>query len=400
MHWFFLAKQHIFMIYLAISIDHALWLVRGQFRGIPRDPIAVVLLVFWTVMNLHGIIAGALFHQGASAIVDDTVPMLLGLLTVLRCSLDKNVDFTRAYSRIRAWVCWSVAISIPVGIFTGHSAPNGHLLAFFIIVFAVELATNKSTQEVLLYTVALLLTFTFSLDDLNRTTLAATPVLILAGLVYRIRFSILSGLLGFLVLAAAPFLLWMAVPEDSKTYERIQAIISPETVNQNTRSGSINSRRLEVEQIQAELERHGKTAVYFGMGHGATYEYNAFGGYVPNQGHAHFATSYMNLRYGLIGKFYVWLIGSTLLAGAIIALLNKTRMALFIGSLSIVCFIYLFTYVNFLFYLSALPFIILLPELRAFQGRPKVVPISSAITSNSCNLYCETAKRVRKHEPN
>ena len=368
--WYKLSTTTLLIFLVLLALDHAVWLAKGQLRGLPSDRPILVLIVFWFLLNLHGVLIGKLQGQSIAGIINDTVPTLLCLLSLIRFGLMPKVDFTTAFRRIKGIIYATAIGCVVVGTLAvtlglpSRASPGTHIFAMLAALQFVALAKGKFNLRFWGETLIFWFVFVASVEDINRSTLASIGGVFVIALIMRLRFDIRGGLTGLLMVALFPFVLLATVPEGSKTYVRIYNIINGE---EGGESISLNSRKLEKQQIGSQLQRNGFTTELLGLGHGATYEYSVYGKTELDHGHAHYATAYMQLRYGAVGTLYVYALAASVLLGGLIALKNGSSMALFMGALNLTAFVYLFTWVNFFFYFMGLTYLIYSSGLRHWK---------------------------------
>lgn len=365
--WYKLSTTTLFTFLLLLALDHAVWLASGRFKGLPKDPPILIMIVCWFLLNLHGVLLGFLQGQFMSSIVNDTVPTLLCLLTLIRFGLMPETDFATGFRRIKAIVYVTAVACVVIGSIAvslglpSRPSPGTHVFAMLAAFQFVALTKSRFNSRFILEMLVFWGVFAASISDINRSTLASIGGLFVLALILRLRFDVRGGMAGLLLVALSPFVLLATVPEGSKTYVRVHTILAG---SEGGESISLNSRKLEKEQIASELEREGFTTQLLGLGHGATYEYSVYGKTELNHGHAHYASAYMQLRYGSVGAIYVYALAASVVLGGWLALKNGSNMALFIGALNLVSFVYLFTWVNFFFYFMGLTYLIYARTLR------------------------------------
>lgn len=367
--WYKLSTTTLLIFLILLAVDHAFWLAKGGFKGIPADRPMLVLVVFWFLMTLHGALVGWLQGQSVVSIIDDTVPVLLCLLSLIRFGLLPAIDYTAAFRRISRVIYITAISSTLIGIIAvslglpSRPSPGTHVFAMLVALQFVALAKVQFTLRFWGGAFIFWFVFVASIEDINRSTLASIGGLFVLALLLRLRFDIRGGLTGLLMAALFPFVLLATVPEGSKTYVRLYNIINSD---EGGESVSLNSRKLEKQQIEAQLQRNGFTTELLGLGHGATYEYSMYGKTELEHGHAHYASAYMQLRYGAVGTLYVYGLAVSVVLGSWLAIRNGSSMALFMGALNLTAFIYLFTWVNFFFYFMGLTYLVYSRGLRSW----------------------------------
>jgi hypothetical protein len=244
--------------------------------------------------------------------------------------------------------------------------PQGIIIALYTALFLVLVARERSKTSVLLHGAMFVGMLAFSLDDLNRTTLAFLALGAVGATLLRIRIDKVGTMAFASVLSLTPVALPAIIPDGSKTEARLLALVDTEAREESV---SLISRDLEAQQISAALKDAGPVAQLIGLGHGAGYQFRIPGKFEEDHGHAHYAFAFFELRYGKIGLLYVVIIGIFLTLSMYYGLRSGGPIAYFGALMSLACLLYLFTYVNFFMYQVALPFVCLLRPVRG-PSRP------------------------------
>ena len=370
MWWFKTVQLKLWITYGLLFLDHAFWFGKGRFHRLRLDWYVLVAIGLFTLIALHGALIGLAWGQGVWPVFEDTAPVLAILLTIVRVQQEDGIDFHAAFKRmfwvtiLATWVCVifgyaGVARGLPTKI-----PPQGAVIGIYLSLYLAYLARAPRSWRLAFHSASMAGALLVSLDDINRTTMAFMAVGAGLALLLRLRIDKIGTIFLVLALGAMPVIGSRLVPEDSKTYSRLVAVFD-ETAR--SRSISIQARTMEDRDIKLALEKEGAFAELFGLGHGASYEYRSMNKYEAAHAHAHYAFAYFNLRYGFMGKFYVVLIGALLLANIGLGLVRGSAIASFCVFVSILSFLYLFTYVNFFIYLAGLPVATMLFPLRTWR---------------------------------
>jgi hypothetical protein len=236
------------------------------------------------------------------------------------------------------------------------------VIAIYAALYLAVVALQRPRFSLLIHSLLFGGALFFSLEDLNRTTLAFLALGGCAAVALRLKVDKAGTILIASALALLPVLAPTLVPAGSKTEARLVAVFDPEA---RAESISLQSREMEAAEIDATLAAAGPFAQTFGLGNGAGYDFRIPGKFEEDHGHAHYAFAYFSLRYGYVGVVYVVIIGGLLALSMVYGLRFGGPIGYFGTLMSLACLIYLFTYVNFFMYQVALPFVCLLAPVRA-----------------------------------
>lgn len=391
MWWFKTVQLKLWLYYGLLLMDHGLWMARGRFQKVPTDWICISLVALFSLITIHGALVGLAWDRSKWSVMEDTAPLVFIVMGILRMQDERAVDYERAFHRLLWLTVGATWISIVFG-YAGilrhlptKVAPQGAVIAIYLALYFTLLARERRGRAVLAHSFLMAGALAFSMDDMNRSTMAFIAVGAVGALVLRMRFDKVGTILAVVAICFMPALAQTVIPVDSKTHSRLVAVFDDEARDQSI---SIQSRSLEVEEVDAALERSGAFAQAFGLGHGGTYPYRVPGKFEPDHGHAHYAFAFFNLRYGFMGKIYVVCIGGLLLLSILSAARFPSLISFFGAFMSLVCFIYLFTYVNFFNYQSGLPFLCLLaPVRRWIDLRDRVYPTPQRLKFHHATVF-------------
>lgn len=334
---------------------------------ITLNPISVFAFCL-LVMTAHGVFVGVFNHNPPFVILNDTVPILMIALNILRMQsvseTSKPIDFTFIAKTAITMVGFIVFFSFMAGKTTVGSTP------LFYPLFAAALVALRPFP---LWLVPIgLVAVALTVEDTNRTTLMFMAIVGLGYIgvtsVYNPTKSVLLGITLILCLFTA----WSALPDGSQTQLRILGLAN---IDLNKRTGSIGERQAERDAIAVKLEKAGTTTQWVGAGFGALYQVKFTHKYVKDYGHAHYSWAWFNLRFGKIGQFYLVLLLSALLFNGIRSFQQRTTVGIFVSFMCLIGLIYSFTHVNSILLLSGLHFVYLRKD-QLITDQPTATPSS------------------------
>ncbi len=340
-------QQWIF--YAFLGLDYLLSLKKVINIKVTINPISVFAFALFIMMG-HGLFVGIVNHNPPFVILNDTVPILMIALNILRMQsieeISKPINF-----KFLAITTVAIASATCFFSFLAGKAIVGSIPLFYPLALAALLTIRPFPKWIALM-IAIIVVLT--IEDTNRTILLLTALVgtgyLAVNTIYHPTKTILLGL----ILVVGLFSAWSFLPEDSKTYQRIVGITE---LDLSKRTGSIGERQAERDAIHAKLQRTGKTAEWTGAGFGGLYNVQFTHTYNSNYGHAHYAWAWFNLRFGKIGYIYMFFLLSTLLFNGIRSFQQKSDVGLFVSLLCLSAMIYSFTHVNSIFLLSGLHFL-------------------------------------------
>ncbi len=359
--WYFEQSQHKqWLFYAFLGLDYLF-----SFKKVINIRITVNVMslfsLFLFILIAHGFAVGVLSHNHPFEIINDTIPLLMIALNILRFQSYEemkkpiNFHFLLSFCTIVATaVCLIGFLAVQIGRPSVANVPVGPV---FYPLFFAGLIMMRPFPKFLLVLFAL--TFILSLPEINRTSLAFIG-LVMGG--YSMIEIIKNPSKGILLMAGLVFIVsvsWMMLPEDSKTYRRIVGIAD---IDFSKRTGSVGERQEEYDSIREMLERKGQTAQLVGAGFGGVYEAQFTHRYIKNYGHAHYAWAWFNLRYGTMGYFYLMVFIGIMAFNIVKGFRVHHALGLFIAFLCLFGLLYCMTYVNAVFLSSGLHFLHLRPK--------------------------------------
>lgn len=312
---------------------------------------ALILLI----MIAQGLFVGLMNHNQPFVIFNDTVPLLMIALNILRFqSLReyKPIDFEfllKACTLISIGTC---AFGLAAELQGKPSSPTvGNGTIYWPLVLSALFFLRPFPKWVGFSAFIML---ALSISELNRTTIAflggTVSVYAAASLIKRPA----MGLAFTIILSVMLTLAWVSIPENSGTYRRIVGLYD---LDLESRTGSVGERQAEMDAVQHKLDTLGPAAQWLGLGFGGLYEVHHTHQYLTDYGHAHYSWVWYNLRFGKIGYIYLVLMVFMLFYNSYINLRKQTPTGVFIGLLCINSLIFCVTYVNSIFLISGITFL-------------------------------------------
>lgn len=380
--WSFKQSQHKqWIFYGLLALDYLICLprlLRVQFTFNAMSALAFVFLI----MVAHGLYIGLLFGNPAFVILNDTVPLLMIALNIIRMqSLQETarpIDMRFLFKNCTILAFGASLLSllaISMGVLSDTS------VAATPVYFPLLLAALIFLRPLPLKTLAMAIVIVaLALTELNRTTML---FLIITAAGY-FGYTALQRPARALIMAVIAIIIgavsFSALPEDSKAYQRIVAL---KNVDLSQRTGSIGERQAEWDAIQQKLADTGQTAEWFGLGFGGLYEVQFTHEYLTDYGHAHFAWAWFNLRFGESGYFYMIILIAALGYNSMVnirhAQSTREPTPLFVALLCVMGLIYCGTHVNSVFLLSGIHFINLRPCVKPAVRQQQVERIPQPV---------------------
>lgn len=366
--WGFVQSQNRqWVFYGLLALDYLVSARKVFNIRVTVNPMSLFALVFF-VMCAHGLFMGIMLGNAPFVIFNDLVPPLMIGLNILRMQSVteyKPVDF-----RFLLTACTLLAIGSSVFGYAGQAIGNptwpdiGESKIYIPLLFAALFTLRPFPKWV---GVAALIMISLTLGDINRTTMAFIAVTAVGYmLIMTIRNpvrGVLAGLATVVVLAAAV----STVSPNSKTYQRVTGLME---IDLSERKGAIGERQAEWDAIQAKLERGGPNVEWLGLGFGGLYDVARTHEFLKNQGHAHYAWAWFNLRFGKSGYVYMTLLVAALVYNGVRAIRERTENGLFVCFLCLLGLIYCMTHVNSVFLLSGSHFFYPLGDKFRAGGPP------------------------------
>lgn len=353
--WGFVQSQNIqWIFYGLLCLDYIISFRKCLNIRITINMSSCFSLVLF-IMILHGIFVGIMNNNQTFVIFNDTVPLLMIALNILRMqSLYENttpINFPSLFKTCTLLAFFSVIcgyIAVGLGKPSGTGIIAGSI--YYPLLFTAFIVLRPFPKWLGLMAMILLL---LSIPEMNRTSMAFCATIIVIRILLSLHRDPMKGILLFLIMGITISIFWLTLPKDSGTYTRIMGLTE---IDLSSRTGSIGERQAEWDAITVELNRNGHTIEWFGLGFGGVYEAQFTHQYVKNYGHAHYSWSWFKLRYGYIGFIYLGFMALTLLYNLIYNLRQKTDIGIFIGLLNFISILYCGTYVNAVFLMSGIQF--------------------------------------------
>lgn len=311
---------------------------------------ALILLI----MIAQGLFVGIMNQNQPFVILNDTIPLLMIALNILRFQSLKEykpIDFEFLLKACTLLSIGTCSFGLAADLLGKPSLPSvGNGTIYWPLILSALFLLRPFPIWIGL---SAFLMLALSVSELNRTTIAflggtisiyAAVSLIkrpAMGLVFAIIFSVL------LILA------WVNIPENSGTYRRIVGLYD---LDMDSRTGSVGERQAEMDAVQLKLDNLGPAAQWLGLGFGGLYEVHHTQEYLTDYGHAHYSWVWYNLRFGIIGYTYLIIMVTMLFYNSYINIRKKTPAGVFTGLLCINSLIFCITYVNSIFLISGITF--------------------------------------------
>lgn len=357
--FYFQSQNKQYLFYGFIIFDYLITVPRWMHLKVQFNYITLFLLLL-IVMVMQGVFVGIVNHNHVFEIFNDTVPLLVLILNALRLQSfgegTPPVDFHRLLKSC-TWMGVSICLAGQLGLILGlpSQANVGAMTSgiYFPLFFAILYMGEKLSFHSL---VAFGLIFGISAINMNRTTLAFIVLAVGYYVMLTLFRNPVKGMAMIVVVCCVGGIGWNLLPEDSGTYQRVMAISE---LNFSDTKGSVGERRSEMLSIARDLEQRGLTAQLLGRGHGGLYEVQATHQYIKNYGHAHYSWALFNLRYGMSGYIYLAMLALLLIYHTWRNWRMWTPISLTVALMCVQSFLYLGTYVNFVFLLAGLQFLYL-----------------------------------------
>lgn len=311
---------------------------------------ALILLI----MIAQGLFVGIMNQNQPFVILNDTIPLLMIALNILRFQSLKEykpIDFEfllKACTMLSIGTCVFGLAAELQGKPTTPSIGNSTIFLPLILSAIFMLRPFPKWIGIAAF-IMIALTFT----ELNRTMLAfmgiATALYTVVTMIKKPTSGIIVAIITSVLLACA----WISIPEDSGTYRRIIGLYE---IDLDSRTGSVGERQAEMDAVQNKLSTLGPAANWLGLGFGGLYEVQFTHKYIIDYGHAHYSWVWFNLRFGRIGYLYLCIMVFMLSYNAFHHFKSRSPQGVFIGLICLNCLIYCVTYVNSVFLISGIPF--------------------------------------------
>lgn len=354
--WHFAQSQNKqWMFYSFLALDYIVSFKKILNLKITINPLSLFSLLFF-VMLAQGLFIGITNHNTPFKILDDTVPLFMIALNILRmqsyAEMKNPINFKSLLyitTSLAFLACLLGATANAIGRPSVASIP---LMQIYLPLFFAALFTIKPFPKKI--AIAFVTMLVLSITEVNRTSMLF--ILLIMG-IYSLLEIMKSPSKGVLLMMMGIILctsFWMMLPKGSKTYNRIVGIAE---IDLSSRQGSVGERQAEQDAVATKLEAGGKTKQWLGLGFGGTYEVQFTHKYLRDYGHAHYAWVWFNLRFGYMGYIYLTMLTIVLIYNGIRNVFLRTETSIFVALLCLSGLIYLMTYVNALFLASGIHFL-------------------------------------------
>lgn len=369
--WSFLQSQNKqWIFYGLLALDYIVSYKKIINLTVNVNLMSIMALVF-LVMTGHGLFVGILNHNQPFVIINDAIPLFMIALNILRMQSiteAKPIDFPFLLSSCTLLAFGACFFGVCAGLLGGGSGASLGNATIFLPLFFAGLFMQRPFPKWILVLGGIMLALASA--EMNRTSLvflaAVTGVYLLIKLIKNPVYGVGLSALAIIIISLAVIL----IPKDSGTYQRISALGS---IDLNQRTGSIGERQAEWDAIQAKLKSRGESIEWLGLGFGGTYNVQFTHQYNQDYGHAHYSWAWFNLRFGNVGYIYLALLGGALLLNGISALYQRNEIGVFVALLCFMGLVYCFTYVNAVFLLSGIHFLICTKSRNEIQLKKSYV---------------------------
>lgn len=307
------------------------------------------------IMIAHGLFVGILNSNPIFVIFNDTVPLIMIALNILRFqsySENPHIDFL-SLLKICTWLSIGTTFfGLAAELIGQPSSPSVGNVTIYLCLLIAALYCLRPFPKWIGFSAILMLALLAA--EMNRTNLlfflAAIFAYVCSTIIKRPASGLVYTLFAILLLTSV----WISLPEDSGTYQRIVGISA---IDLDRRTGSVGERQAEMEAVQAKLDRLGPSGIWLGLGFGGLYEVQYSHQYLTDYGHAHYSWVWYNLRFGRIGYIYLVVMLVALTFNAFNHLTSKKPEHLLTGLLCLSSLIFCVTYVNSIFLMSGITFL-------------------------------------------
>lgn len=320
------------------------------------NPMSILAFVF-LIMIFHGLLVGIVSKNPPFIILNDTVPILMIFLNILRMqsfeeiSEPINIRFLFLFCIVITFISSGISFLAVLG---GKPSDTAVIASpiYFPLLFAGFFLLNRPIPKI--YVLMGIITLLLAIPEMNRTTLTFVLIVLAVYSIIKIVSSPAKGVFILLIIVIFGSLFWALVPEDSRTYQRISNIGE---IDLSRRTGSIGERQAEWDAIKLKLNASGETIDFLGLGFGGTYDVKFTHQYLTEYGHAHYSWAWFNLRYGKLGYLYLIIFLFCLFYNSFrcFSIFNATD--LFLSLLCLMGILYCATHVNSVFLQSGIHFL-------------------------------------------
>lgn len=367
---FHLSREQQYVFYSLLLADYAITWRRFATLSISSNHLAYVA-IFFLILTVYGVVTGIVNANDTFAIFNDTVPLVVIALNILRIQAERErIEAETVYRLMRDTAILGVAICLVgfVSLSIGNpsrASLNAMPLAVFIALYSALLISGQRLSP--WFSAAFIVVLGFSMGDLNRSTMLLLVAVLGSWLIVQFCRYPRKALVSLFALLVVASVAWLVVLPDTKAGNRIQALGSF-MEQAASRKTAVGERVVEYQSILQRLARDGRTVEIFGLGHGALYDMRGANRYKTDYGHAHFSWALFKLRYGDLGYVFTAVLAVFVLANFFFHLGSLDPVSLFVSVISASAFIYMFTYVTFIFLLAGVSFLARAPQTGTSGG--------------------------------
>ncbi|MBX2834030.1 MAG: hypothetical protein KTR28_03565 [Micavibrio sp.] len=354
-HWFHQSQNKQWIFFGLLALDYLIFFPTIIKTRVTLN-ICSAFAFFLFIIIAQGIATGIFYNNAPFVIFNDTVPLLIMALNILRMQSLSEREIKPDFMYI-AKICMALALATTIIGFAGQQIGRptvpvpGNLTLFLPLCAALLFSKNRKPYWMI---GAIAFMFAIYFTEFNRTSLAFILLAIGGFTAVQCLKSPIKGVYVGAAVIATIAILAVTLPTDSKIYQRIDGLIN---IDLSKRTGSVGERQAENDAVKYKLEKMGSTAQWFGSGFGGLYRVKFTHQWMESYGHAHYAWTWFNLRYGKLGMLYLLIMIGVLAYNGFRSFLFRDANGYLIGFLCLECLIYVFTYVNSIFLLSGLPFL-------------------------------------------
>lgn len=352
--WSFLQSQNKqWFFYMLLALDYLVSLCKVINIRVTANPMSALAVLFF-IMVAHGLFIGIVDRNAPFEVFNDMVPLLMIGMNILRMQSVyefKPIDFRFLLHSCTILAIGCCAVGLAGQLIGNPTQPSMGSSPIYMPLFLAGLFTLRPFPKWIL--VAGLAMFALTLPDFNRTSLAFIFVVVSGFVGLRMLKNPVMGIFSLFGVVMLLSLAWALIPEGSKTYDRVMKLTD---MNTQERTGAIGERFAEWDAIQNKLADKGPEYQLLGLGFGGRYEVRFTHEYLTNYGHAHYAWSWFNMRFGAIGYIYMALFMAALAYNGFMHMKSQRKEGIFVFLLCLLALIYCLTYVNGVFLLSGIHF--------------------------------------------
>ncbi len=342
--WDFIQSQNIqWFFYGFLALDYVFSVRKVANIRVTINPMSLLAFVFF-IMVAHGIFMGIMLRNVPFVILNDTIPLLMIGLNILR--MQSVTEFKPL--DIKSLIYFCTWVTVGTGLIGGlaeslglPSGPSVPAEAIYYPLFLAAIFMIKPFPKWVALVGIVMIVITIS--DINRTTMAFCAIVVCGYTLISTVKNPAKGLISLILLVTVLTTGFYIMPEDSKTYRRIAGLAD---VDLSKNTGSIGERQAEWRAINKKFDRKGSTIEMLGLGFGGVYEVARTHEYLKNYGHAHYSWAWFKLRFGQIGYIYLFIFVSALIYNGFMWGLKKDENGIFMMFLCFISLLYCMTYVN------------------------------------------------------